>query len=69
MRALVIGGALAAALAAASAHAQIDLSGEWAAKVHEDFDDRVPGDVQGDFTGVPMNDAARRFADAGTSRA
>ena len=62
MRALVLCGALAAALAAASAHAQIDLSGEWAAKVHEDFDDRVPGDVQGDFTGVPMNDEARAKA-------
>ena len=64
MRALVLCGALAAALAATTAHAQVDISGEWAAKVHEDFDDRVPGDVQGDFTGVPMNDAARRFAES-----
>jgi hypothetical protein len=24
----------------------------------------VPGDVQGDFTGVPLNDAARRYAEA-----
>jgi hypothetical protein len=63
LRALVIGGALAAALAAASACPDRP-PGEWAAKVHEDFDDRVPGDVQGDFTGVPMNDAARRFAES-----
>jgi hypothetical protein len=49
---------------AASASAQVNLSGEWAGQYHEDFDDRVPGDVQGDFTGVPLNDAARAYADA-----
>jgi hypothetical protein len=43
---------------------QINLSGEWTGRYHEDFDDRVPGDVQGDFTGVPLNDAARRYAEA-----
>lgn len=46
------------------AQAQLNLSGEWTGRYHEDFDDRVPGDVQGDFTGVPLNDAARRYADA-----
>ncbi len=55
---------LAFALPAASAVAQINISGEWAGASHEDFDDRVPGDVQGDFTGVPVNDAARRYAEA-----
>jgi len=44
--------------------AQISISGEWAGRYHEDFDDRVPGDVNGDFTGVPINDAARRYAEA-----
>jgi hypothetical protein len=44
--------------------AQIDISGEWAGRYHEDQGDRVPGDVQGDFTGVPLNDAARRYAHA-----
>jgi hypothetical protein len=52
------------ALAAVPAGAQINLTGEWAARVHEDFTDRVPGDVQGDFTGVPLNDSARRYAEA-----
>jgi hypothetical protein len=51
-------------LAVGPAFAQIDLVGEWAGRYHEDFDDRVPGDVQGDFTGVPLNDAARRYAEA-----
>ncbi len=65
MRTLLAGGTLLVALAAASpALAQISLVGEWTGKYHEDFDDRVPGDLQGDFTGVPMNDAARRYADA-----
>jgi hypothetical protein len=52
-----------ALLLAASATAQINLDGEWAGRYHEDQLDRVPGGVQGDFTGVPMNDAARRYAE------
>jgi hypothetical protein len=46
------------------ARAQINLVGEWTGRYHEDQGDRVPGDVQGDFTGVPMNDAARKYAEA-----
>ena len=56
--------ALLVAGTSSPAFAQIDLTGEWAGRYHEDFDDRVPGDVQGDFTGVPLNDAARRYAEA-----
>jgi hypothetical protein len=51
-------------LPAANAFAQLNLTGEWTGQYHEDFSDRVPGDVQGDFTGVPLNDAARRYADS-----
>jgi hypothetical protein len=51
-------------LAAMPATAQLSLVGEWAGRYHEDFGDRVPGDVQGDFTGVPLNDAARKYAEA-----
>ena len=43
---------------------QMNLAGEWAGRYHEDQGDRVPGDVQGDFTGVPLNDAARRYAES-----
>jgi hypothetical protein len=46
------------------ARAQLSLVGEWTGRYHEDQGDRVPGDVQGDFTGVPMNDAARKYAEA-----
>ncbi len=56
--------ALLAWTVSGSAFAQINLSGEWSGRYHEDVGDRVPGDVQGDFTGVPMNDAARRYAEA-----
>jgi glyoxylase-like metal-dependent hydrolase (beta-lactamase superfamily II) len=56
--------ALAAFVYAEPAEAQISIVGEWAGRYHEDFTDRVPGDVQGDFTGVPMNEAARRYAES-----
>ena len=64
MRTFLIGAALLLTLGAGPAGAQISLVGEWAGRYHEDQGDRVPGDVQGDFTGVPLNDAARRYADA-----
>jgi cyclase len=47
-----------------SVFAQMELSGEWAGKYHEDQTDRIPGDVQGDFSGVPLNDAARMYAES-----
>ena len=46
------------------AFAQVSLEGEWVGQYHEDQTDRIPGDVQGDFTGVPLNDAARRYAES-----
>jgi len=59
-----LGGFLLALLFATPAWAQLSIVGEWNGRYHEDFGDRVPGDVQGDFTGVPINEAARRYADA-----
>jgi hypothetical protein len=64
VRFVLIGAALAATLLSGDALAQLSLVGEWTGRYHEDQGDRVPGDVQGDFTGVPLNDAARRYADA-----
>jgi glyoxylase-like metal-dependent hydrolase (beta-lactamase superfamily II) len=60
----IIGAALIVLSASVNAFAQMELSGEWAGKYHEDQTDRIPGDVQGDFSGVPMNDAARRYAES-----
>src|SRR5262247_2808356 len=51
-------------LMAVPAYGQLSIVGEWAGRYHEDQGDRVPGDVQGDFTGVPISEAARRYADA-----
>jgi hypothetical protein len=53
-----------AALSAAPALAQVqvDISGEWAARVHEDQPHRGPGAELGDYTGLPINAAARQKA-------
>jgi hypothetical protein len=42
----------------------IDLTGEWAARVHEDAPYRGPGGFLGDYTGVPINAAARQMAES-----
>lgn len=42
--------------------AQVDLSGEWLQKVHEDEPARDVPQI-GDYTGLPLNDAARMRAD------
>jgi cyclase len=44
--------------------AQLSIVGEWNARIHEDNGDRLPGDVQGDFSGVPINEAGRRYAES-----
>lgn len=44
------------------ASAQVDISGEWAARVHEDQPHRGPGAELGDYTGLPINAAARQKA-------
>jgi glyoxylase-like metal-dependent hydrolase (beta-lactamase superfamily II) len=49
---------------AGSAAAQVNFSGEWTGRYHEDQPDRVPGEEPGDFSGIPVNDAARRFGDS-----
>src|SRR3954467_7432361 len=45
------------------AFAQIDFSGEWSVRYHEDQEERSPGGELGDYTGLPLNDAARLRAD------
>ena len=41
---------------------QVDISGEWAARVHEDQPHRIPGAELGDYTGLPINAAVRQKA-------
>ncbi len=50
------------ALAAPDARGQADLTGSWAPRYHEDQAERIPGPELGDYLGLPINDAARRWA-------
>jgi len=50
--------------AATPALAQIDLSGTWANRLHEDWFERAPGPEIGDYLGLPLNDEGRARADA-----
>ncbi len=42
--------------------AEIDLSGSWQSKNHEDALERGAGPNPGDFTGIPFNESGRAFA-------
>lgn len=48
----------------APAFGQIDISGEWAGRLHEDQPRREPGATIGDWAGIPLNAAARLNAEA-----
>src|SRR5580693_1602935 len=55
---------LAAVLGAIPSSAQINLSGVWNMTLFEDFPDRLAGPELGDYTGIPLNAAARARAEA-----
>jgi len=59
---------VALALMTRPAFAQVDLSGYWGGKFSEDEPERVPGPEIGDYTSMPVNDAARMRADAWDSQ-
>jgi hypothetical protein len=48
---------------ATPASAQFDMAGEWAPLVQEDWIHRWPGATLGDYTGIPLNAAARQKAE------
>ncbi len=58
--------ALAAMLTLVSvpAAAQADLSGIWQPRFHEDQVERLPGPELGDYVGLPINEAARKWAES-----
>jgi hypothetical protein len=68
----VIGGVLAGLLGSAGpAAAQddddppgFDMMGMWRPLLHEDWFHRIPGATLGDYTGIPINEAARQKAQA-----
>jgi hypothetical protein len=50
-------------IAGAPLFGQLDPSGEWAPRFHEDQPERIPGPEIGDYLGLPINDSARLRAD------
>jgi hypothetical protein len=44
--------------------AEVDLSGLWVPRFHEDWQERKPGPYVSDYSGMPINDAARAKGDA-----
>ena len=56
------GSLLAMLLAATPAFSQADFTGVWGARYHEDQPERIPGPPLVDYLGLPMNEAARRWA-------
>ncbi|MEQ1757892.1 MAG: hypothetical protein ABL986_06200 [Vicinamibacterales bacterium] len=61
-RLFLVLGVLAAVAVATPASAQGDIAGEWAARAQEDQPHRGPGAELGDYTGLPINAAARQKA-------
>ena len=55
---------LATVMITLPAFAQVDPSGEWAPRFHEDQPERIPGPEIGDYLGLPINDAPRLRADS-----
>ena len=53
---------LAVTLVSVPASAQVDLSGSWLTRQHEDAQDRGPGPEVVDYLGLPINDDARQRA-------
>ena len=54
--------ALTAVLVSRPVLAQIDLSGNWVSRQHEDWQERGPGPEVVDYLGLPLNDEARARA-------
>lgn len=59
-----VGLLLVVALSSLTAQAQVDLAGDWAPRIHQDEQDRRSGPELGDYSALPINDAARTIADA-----
>ena len=60
----IAGVALLLAWTIAPAWGQDLLDGEWSPLHHEDYNERIPGPDLGDFAGLPINNAARAFAES-----
>ncbi len=54
--------AILAATLVSPVFAQLDLTGIWSPVFHEDQPERIPGPELADYLGLPINEAARRWA-------
>jgi hypothetical protein len=63
VRGLLLLGVLLVFAGTASAQA-VDLSGVWQPRFHEDQPERLAGPELGDYLGLPINEAARRWAES-----
>jgi cyclase len=64
-RSAVLPFVIAVVLWSVPAAAQVMLAGNWIPyRTHEDEQDRGPGPDLGDYSGIPLNDAARLFAES-----
>jgi hypothetical protein len=61
-RRFIISCAVTCLLSASPTFAQVDISGDWATRTNEDQPHRGPGADLGDYTGLPINAAARQKA-------
>ena len=61
---VVVTAAIAVLTAGTPALAQVSFVGDWNGRYHEDQPDRVPGEEPGDFSGLPINEAARFYGDS-----
>jgi hypothetical protein len=57
-------GMMAQSAGAFSASPGVDLSGNWAPVIHEDFGERIPGPELANYAGLPITDGARMFAES-----
>ena len=64
VRGVFVLAAIAITLVSTPAFAQVSFVGDWSGRYHEDQPDRVPGEEPGDFSGLPINEAARFFGDS-----
>src|SRR6202162_1736903 len=55
---------LLSTLGSGPALAQVDPTGEWSPRFHEDQPERIPGPEIGDYLGLPINEAARLRGDS-----
>ena len=61
-RVMIAVAVVAVVLVSMPASAQVDLSGNWVTRQHEDWQERTPGSQPVDYLGLPLNEDGRARA-------